>query len=50
MKKLLLTAFVLSALLSAIGCNNGKDRNDSTGRGEHQDRLDTTSGRMPDRH
>jgi hypothetical protein len=49
MKKLLLAAFVLSALLSASGCNNGHDRNDSTGRGERQDRLDTTTGRMPSR-
>src|SRR5207244_13381282 len=48
MKKLLLTAFVLSALLSAWGCHN-HDRNQSTGRGERQDRLDTTSGRMPER-
>ena len=45
MKKLLLTAFVLSALLSVAGCHNGNDRNDSTGHGERQDRLDTTAGR-----
>jgi hypothetical protein len=49
MKKLLLAVFVLSALLSAAGCHNGHDRNDSTGRGERQDRIDTTTGRAPSR-
>ena len=47
MKKLLLVAFVATALLSAWGCNNDKDRNDSTGHGEKQDRIDTTTGHPP---
>ena len=47
MKKLLLLTVLASALMTAWGCHNGHDRNDSTGRGERQDRLDTTSGRMP---
>ena len=46
-KKFLVAVFVLSALLSAAGCNDGKDRNDDTGRGERQDQLDTTSGKPP---
>ena len=49
MKKLLLTVAVFAALLSTWGCNKD-DRNDSTGRGERQDRLDTTTGRAPDRN
>jgi hypothetical protein len=49
MKKLLLIAFVASALLSTWGCRDKNDRNDSTGRGEKQDRLDTTTGRVPER-
>ena len=47
MKKFLLAAVVLSALLGSTGCNGGKDRDDDTGRGERQDRLDTTSGKPP---
>ena len=50
MKKFLLTALVLcamTAMMSAIGCNDGKDRNDDTGQSEKQDRLDATSGKPP---
>ena len=47
MKKLLLTVTVFAALLSTSGCKD--TRNDSTGRGEKQDRLDTTTGKAPDR-
>ena len=47
MKKLLLLAVLTSALLTAWGCNNDKDRNDSTGQSEKQDRLDTVSGKPP---
>ena len=50
MRKLLLAVFVLSTLLAATGCNDNKDRNDSTGKGEKQDRLDATSGKLPDDH
>ena len=47
MKRLLLLAVLASALLTAWGCNNDKDRDDSTGSGEKQDRLDTVSGKPP---
>ena len=48
MKKLVLIAVIASALLSALGCHNGHDRNDDTGRGERNDRLNTTTGgRLP---
>ena len=50
MRKLLLAVFVLSTLLAVIGCNHNKDHNDSTGQGEKQDRLDATSGKMPEHH
>jgi hypothetical protein len=49
MKKLLLTAFVLSALLSAWGCNN-KNHDSSADHSDRQDRLDTTSGKVPGSH
>ena len=48
MCKLLLTAFLLTALFSASGCHNSHDRNDDTGKGEKQDRIDVTTGKMPD--
>ena len=47
MKKFLLLAVMSAALLTAWGCKNGHDRNDDTGHGEKQDRLDTTTGKMP---
>ena len=48
MKKLVLIAVIASALLTVIGCNNGHDRNDDTGRGESHDRVNTTTGgRLP---
>ena len=46
--KLLTTALVATLLLLGSGaCRD--TRNDETGRGERQDRLDTTQGRMPNR-
>ena len=45
MKRVLTTLLAAVLLGSAWGCRD--DRNDDTGRGERQERLDTTRGTRP---
>jgi hypothetical protein len=47
MKLLTLGLIVAVLALGSVACRH--NRNDETGRGERQDRLDTTQGRMPTR-
>jgi hypothetical protein len=47
MKTALMALLAAVLLVSSFGCNNGKDRNDDTGRSEKQDRTDVTRGRPP---
>jgi hypothetical protein len=45
MKNILMAALAVVLLGSAWGCRD--DRNDETGKGERQERLDTTRGNRP---
>ena len=47
MKKLLLAALAAVLFTSITACQDGNDRNDSTGKGEKQDRIDTVRGKAP---
>jgi hypothetical protein len=47
MKTALMALLAAVLLASSFGCNDGNDRNDDTGRGEKQDRIDTVRGRPP---
>jgi hypothetical protein len=47
MKKLLLAVLAAVLLISVTACQDGNDRNDSTGKGEKQDRIDTVRGKTP---
>jgi hypothetical protein len=45
MKHVLMALLAVVLLASVFGCQD--KRNDDTGRGEKQERIDTTRGRMP---
>jgi hypothetical protein len=45
MKHVLMALLAVVLLGTTFGCQD--KRNDDTGRGEKQDRIDTTTGRMP---
>jgi hypothetical protein len=47
MRKLLLAVLAAVLFTSVTACQDGSDRDDSTGKGEKRDRLDTVRGKTP---